>query len=57
MANITNIAVSTIHACLRASTIFPNMNTWAAGISRIASTSRKFVSPFGFSNGTAELEL
>ena len=33
------------------------MNTCAAGISRIAITSRKFVSPFGFSNGTAEFEL
>ena len=44
-------------ACRRASTIFPNMNTCAAGISRIAIISRKFVIPFGFSNGTAEFEL
>jgi hypothetical protein len=33
------------------------MNTWAAGISRIESSSRKFVSPFGFSKGTEEFEL
>jgi len=33
------------------------MNTCAAGISRIAISSRKFVIPFGFSNGTAEFEL
>ena len=33
------------------------MKTCAAGISRIESISRKFDSPFGFSNGTAELEL
>ena len=57
IANIANIAANTTQACRRASTILPNMNTCAAGISRIASISRKFVSPFGFSNGTAEFEL
>ncbi len=43
-AKIANIAAKTIHACRRASTIFPNMKTCAAGISRIESISRKFVS-------------
>ena len=57
IAKTANIAASTIQACRRAATIRPNMNTCAAGISRIASSSRKFVSPFGFSNGTAEFEL
>ena len=57
IANTANIARNTIQACRRASTILPNMNTCAAGISRIESISRKFVSPFGFSNGTAEFEL
>ncbi len=57
IANTANIAASTIQACLRAATIFPNMNTCAAGISRIESTSRKFVRAVGFSNGTAEFEL
>ncbi len=52
-----NIAANTIQAWRRARTIFPNMNTCAAGISRIAIISRKFVIPFGFSNGTAEFEL
>ena len=51
------MAISTIKACRRASTIFPNMKTCAAGMSRIAIISRKFVIPFGFSNGTAEFEL
>ena len=54
---MANIAAKTIQAWRRASTILPNMNTCAAGISRIEITSRKFVSPFGFSNGTAEFEL
>ena len=57
IAKTANIAAKTIQAWRRASTIFPNMNTCAAGISRIASISRKFVRPFGFSNGTAEFEL
>ena len=35
MAKIANIAANTIQACRRAATIFPNMNTCAAGISRI----------------------
>ena len=56
-AKTTNIAANTAQACRRASTIFPNMNTCAAGISRIASISRKFERPVGFSNGTAEFEL
>ena len=43
--------------CRIAPTIFPNMNTCAAGMRRIASTERKLVMPFGFSNGTAEFEL
>ena len=55
--NSTSIAARTATAWRRASTIFPNMKTWPAGISRIAITSRKFVIPFGFSNGTAEFEL
>ena len=33
------------------------MKTIAAGMSRIEIISRKFVNPFGFSNGTAEFEL
>ena len=57
MMNTTSIAASTIDACRRAPTIFPNMNTCAVGISRIASSSKKFEIPFGFSNGTAEFEL
>ena len=57
IAKIANIAAYTIHAWRRARTILPNMKTWPAGISRIASISKKFVSPFGFSNGTAEFEL
>ena len=51
----TNIAAKIATAWRIALTMRPNMNTWATGISRIASTSRKFVRPFGFSNGTAEL--
>ena len=57
IAKTANIATNTIQACRRANTIFPNMNTCAAGISRIESISMKFESPFGFSNGTAEFEL
>ena len=57
IAKTANIAANTAQACRRASTIFPNMNTCAAGISRIASISMKFESPVGFSNGTAEFEL
>ena len=56
-AKTANIAANTIQACRRARTIFPNMNTCAAGMSRIEISSRKFVKPFGFSNGTAEFEL
>ena len=43
--------------CRVARTILPNMNTSAEPISRMNSISMKFVNPFGFSNGTAELEL
>ena len=57
IAKTTNIDANTIQAWRRASTILPNMNTCPAGISRIASISKKLVSPFGFSNGTAEFEL
>ena len=57
IANIVNIAPRSMMPWRRAPTILPNMNTCAAGISRIASTSRKFESPVGFSNGTAEFEL
>jgi hypothetical protein len=57
IANIANIAAKIIQACRRASTMRPNMKICATGISRIAISSRKFVSPFGFSNGTAELAL
>ncbi len=57
IANTASIAANTIQPCRRARTIFPNMNTCPAGISRIASISKKFERPFGFSNGTAEFEL
>src|SRR5262249_15386618 len=56
-AKTAHIAANTTQACRRASTILPNMNTCAAGISRIEISSTKLVSPFGFSNGTAEFEL
>ena len=57
IANIASIAPKIGSACLRAFTMRPNMNTCAAGISRIASIWRKFVKPVGVSNGTAEFEL
>ena len=57
IAKIDEHGANTIQACRRASTILPNMNTWPAGISRIASISKKFESPVGFSNGTDEFEL
>ena len=52
----TNMAAKMATAWRIARTMRPNMKTCATGISRIESTSRKFVSPFGFSNGTAEFE-
>ena len=52
----TNMAAKIAHACRIARTMRPNMKTWPTGMSRIASISRKFVRPFGFSNGTAEFE-
>ena len=52
-----NIAANTAQPCRGDSTIFPNMNTCAAGMSRIASISMKFERPVGFSKGTAEFEL
>ena len=57
IANIANIAPKIGQAWRLAFTMRPNMNTCAAGISRIASISRKFVKPVGFSNGTDEFEL
>ena len=54
---MANMAAKMGQACRRMLTMRPNMKTCAAGMRRIESISRKFVMPFGFSNGTAEFEL
>ncbi len=51
------IAASTAQPWRVSPTILPKVKQSAAGISRIASTSRKFDSGVGFSNGCAELTL
>ena len=53
----TVIAASTAQPWRRSPTIAPNVKQSAAGISRIASISRKLESGVGFSNGCAELTL
>ncbi len=54
---ITSIAASTAQPWRRSPTSRPKVKQSAAGMSRIASTSRKFDSGVGFSNGCAELTL
>src|SRR6185312_15360692 len=49
--------LDTFHACPGEAEMRPKVSTSAAGISRMASISRKLVRPLGFSNGWAELAL
>ena len=51
------IAAKIAQPCRRLPTMRPYVAVSPAGISRISSISRKFESPVGFSNGSAELTL
>ncbi len=51
------IAASSTQPCLRSFTILPNISHSPAGMSRMASISRKLEIGVGFSNGWAELTL
>ena len=55
--NITSIAAYSAQPWRRLPTMRPKVAVSAAGISRMNSTSTKFESPVGFSNGIAELTL
>ena len=52
-----NITVKIVQPCLTEPTIFPYVNVSAAGISKIASISRKLLKGVGFSKGCALLAL
>ena len=54
IANSTDIAPKIVQPCRRLPTMRPYVYVSDAGIASIASISRKFVSPFGFSNGIAD---
>ena len=57
IANSTNIAPKIVQPWRRLPTMRPYVYVSEAGMASIASISTKFVSPFGFSNGIAELTL